>query len=71
MVAKAAVLDKQVWQYLSEQVTGNLTNRSLDLNDIENLCMIIGSFQASKHMEPQLQSLILRKVESALEAIQR
>ena len=52
MVAKAAVLDKQVWQYLQEQVTGNLTNRNFELNDVENLCMIIGSFQASKHMEP-------------------
>jgi len=63
MVAKAAVLDKQVWQYLSEQVVGNLKNRSLDLNDVENLCMIIGSFQASKHMEPSVQSLILLKVQ--------
>ena len=34
--------------------------------EIENLCMTIASFQASGHLTPELQSLILKKVEDLL-----
>lgn len=45
-----------------------LSNRNQQQEDleIENLCMAIASFQASGHLTAELQSLILKKVESNL-----
>ena len=37
--------------------------------DIENICMIIGSFQSSGHLTPELQNLILNKITQNLDSL--
>lgn len=71
MVARNMSEDHQVWQYLSEQVKSQLNNRTLNPEDldIENICMIIGSFQSSGHLTPELQSLILSKVTEVIQTL--
>ncbi len=72
MVARNMTEDHQVWQYLTEQVKSQLNNRRLNPEDldIENICMVIGSFQSSGHLTPELQSLILSKVNEVIQSLQ-
>jgi len=46
MVARNMVEEHQVWQYLTDQVTSRLNSKAIQPEDldIENICMIIGSF---------------------------
>ena len=37
--------------------------------DIENICMVIGSFQSSGHLTPELQSFILSKVTEVIQSL--
>jgi hypothetical protein len=64
LVSRNMVDEHQVWNYLTNQVNSILQSRNLsqDQLDIENVCMIIASFQASSHLTPDLQRLILSKV---------
>lgn len=72
MVARNMAEDHQAWQYLTEQVKSQLSNRRLNPEDldIENICMVIGSFQSSGHLTPELQSLILSKVTEVIQSLQ-